>query len=205
MSGAILWSGGKDSFLSLNLARERGFEVTYALSYVNQYSKRLLTSYIGQEVMKKQAYGLGLEFLPVYCSKRKNNLLRRLRDKLESLVDGGLRYLITGNTADFEFKLLIERLCLDINLRVIHPLWGYSPDVLISLLKGVRVVIVCSREAELVGRYLDEQTLSYIKSRGLSITGEGGLYQSFVLTDSSMRLLQKRHRRGFYTCLEVES
>ncbi len=198
---AILWSGGKDSYLSLKLARSRGFEVKTALSYINQYSKRLLTSYIKERVVQKQAESLGLNFLPVYCSKRKNNILDRLEERLKEL---DINYLITGNVEDREFKFILERLCKPLDIRVVNPLWFYSPEVILERLKRDKALIVCSKVKALVGRLLDAETIGYLRDKGLSLTGEGGLYQSFIATSENYKLSKKLLKRGFYRCVEVE-
>jgi len=74
----ILWSGGKDSYLSYKKALSRGFKPTLALSYVELRSKRLIGCHVKESLIRGQVSRLGLKFVPVYGSKRRGNF----RDKL---------------------------------------------------------------------------------------------------------------------------
>ncbi len=204
MKSAILWSGGKDSYLSLKLAREKGINIAYALSYINQYSKRLLTSYIKEKVVRRQTYLLGLKFIPVYCSKRKNNVLQRLETSLRELIRSGVESLITGNTCDEELRGIIDSLSNKLGIKTLHPLWGYPPERVIGMLRGDKILIVCSKDRRLTGRFLNGDTLRYMRERGAPIGGDGGFYQSFILYGDSYRISPKVYRRGFYRCVEVE-
>jgi len=87
----ILWSGGKESYLSLLKARERGFKVICGLSYVDERSKRLIGCYLKEEVVRRQLEALGIDFFPVYGSKRKGNFREKLVEVLEDLnVEAGI-------------------------------------------------------------------------------------------------------------------
>ncbi len=205
----ILWSGGKDSYLSYKKAVARGFRVKYALSYVDERSKRLIGCYIRESVVRRQAELLGLEFVPVYGSKRKGNFLMRLSDILGKL---GVRYGILGDLVRNEHRSLVEGVCRKLGIRAVFPLWHVSEEKLMEDILGLCTPVVVCRRVRLVrrhflGRPVDREFIAYLRSKGLSLSGEGGEYQSFVKECEEFNLsieVLRSFRRSYYECIDFE-
>jgi len=205
----ILWSGGKESYLSLLKARERGFKVICGLSYVDERSKRLIGCYLKEEVVRRQLEALGIDFFPVYGSKRKGNFREKLVEVLEDLnVEAG----IFGDVSLWEHRLFLEGVCDELGIRTVFPLWGMADEVILEeVLKVSKPLIVCRRvrktPTRILGEYLNWEIVEELQKRGLSISGENGEYQTFVTEGRGFSLKVKkgkRFRRSYYECINLE-
>jgi uncharacterized protein (TIGR00290 family) len=205
----ILWSGGKDSYLSYRYATRKGLRVRYALSYVDRRSGRLIGCYLREKSVRRQAQMLGMEFLPVYGSKRKGNLVEELLRTLRVLKpEGG----VFGDINQKENRLLLERICSELGIEALFPLWGLKEKLLLEeSLKISKPVIVCRRVKKVppkfLGRVLDREFVEFLLKKGLSPSGERGEYQTFVAESEEFKLkieLGRRFRRSYYECIDIE-
>ncbi len=203
----ILWSGGKDSYLSYRKAVSRAFRITGAVSYVEEKNRRLIGCYVREGVIRKQLEALGLEFYPVYGSKRKGNFLRELSKLLEELRPS---CLIMGDVRRREHRNLIENLCSKLGIRTLFPLWWMDAKVLLAeSLKLCEPIVVCRKtrviDRKFLGRAIDRKFVSYLEARGLSPDGEGGEYQTFVRRCREFELnlkVERNFRRSYYECID---
>ncbi len=205
----ILWSGGKDSYLSFKKATSRGLEVTHAISYVDRRSGRLIGCYLRESLVREQVKSLGLNFVPVYGSKRRGDFIKNLRSTLLKLrPQAG----VFGDIHQKEHRALLERVCGEIGVRAVFPLWHVDERVVIrEALTVSEPLVVCRRVRKVpprfLGRVLDNELLSYLDSVGLSLSGEGGEYQTFVATCEEFKLklnFGRRFRRSYYECIDLE-
>jgi diphthamide synthase (EF-2-diphthine--ammonia ligase) len=70
MKHALFWSGGKDSLLALDRARQSGLEINYLVNIYEGSSGRVRFHGVPREVIAAQAEELGIEILQrnTYCS-----------------------------------------------------------------------------------------------------------------------------------------
>lgn len=206
----ILWSGGKESYLSLLRARDQGLEVKYALSYIERRNRRLIGCYLREETIRRQVRTLGLEFVPVYGSRRKGDFEERLVEVLESLKD--VEAGVFGDIRHTDHRRLLERVSRKVNIKPLFPLWGLEEDLILKeVLEVSRPLVVCRRvkvvPPKFLGGFLSEDLISYLKRSGRSITGEDGEYQTLVVEGKDISLsysLGRRFRRSYYECVDVE-
>lgn len=204
----ILWSGGKESYLSYKKAFERGFSIDYALSYVETSSKRLIGCYLREDLVREQTGKLGMEFVPVYGSRRKGDFLRSMADVLSVLpVEAG----VFGDIYQKEHRRMLEKVCSGLSIRPVFPLWGMDEKVVLNeVLKMSKPLIVCRRIRKLprrfLGSYLDDEMIDFLEKEGLSVSGEGGEYQTFVVRceefDMKVDVL-KTFRKSYYECIDL--
>ncbi|RLJ70052.1 uncharacterized protein (TIGR00290 family) [Hydrogenivirga caldilitoris] len=205
----ILWSGGKDSYLSYRKAISRGLVVKYALSYVEERSRRLIGCYLRESVIREQVKRLGLEFIPVYGSKRKGDFGKKLLEILSRIspVSG-----VFGDIYQLEHRMFIERICSELGIRAVFPLWYMDEELLLrEVLELSKPFVVCRRVRKLptkfLGVYLGAELLEFLHSRGYSKSGENGEYQTFVMECKDFKLdlsFGKRFRRSYYECIDME-
>ena len=204
----ILWSGGKDSYLSYKKASRRGFSIRYALSYVERRTRRLIGCHLREELVKEQAEKLGMEFLPVYGSKRRGDFLRSLKELLTGLsVEAG----VFGDVYRREHRNQLEGVCGSLGIRAVFPLWGMAEEVILSeVLQISRPTVVCRRVRKLprrfLGRELDEEILNFLREQNLSLSGENGEYQTFVGSCEDFELnvsVLKTFRKSYYECIDL--
>ena len=205
----ILWSGGKDSYLSYKKAVSRGLRPTVALSYVELRSRRLIGCHLRESLIREQVSLLGLRFVPVYGSKRRGNFREKLIEVLREIrPQAG----VFGDIYQKEHRLFLEGACSELGIRAVFPLWYMDEDVLIEeALRLSTPLIVCRRVRKLpsswLGKELGEELLEYLRSKGLSVSGEDGEYQTFVARceEFSMKLRYgRRFRKSYYECIDLE-
>ncbi len=204
----ILWSGGKDSYLSYRKALQRGFSIEYALSYVERRNKRLIGCHLREELVRAQVKKLGMMFLPVYGSKRKGDFLIALREVLSTIsVEAG----VFGDIYQREHRKMVESLCKGMGVRAVFPLWGMAEEVILSeVLKISRPMIVCRRVRKLprkfLGKELNADVLNFLREKGMSLSGEEGEYQTFVdrCEDFELEVVPlKTFRKSYYECIDL--
>jgi len=119
------------------------------------------------------------------------------REREEEELEGALRGLgvegvVTGAVASNYQRRRVEEVCRRLGLKALHPLWGEErPSLLRELLREGFEVIVTSVSAEglgeeWLGRRLDEGAVEELLERGrrygFDPVGEGGEYETFVLS-----------------------
>lgn len=134
------------------------------------------------------ARAMGIEHLPVPTCGEKEREVDDLRRALLRLdVEG----VISGVIASRYQKDRIDRLCSELNLHHITPLWGRDQGVLLEEMLSRGMSIMVSSVAALgldegwLGRLLDIQALEELKGLqarfGLDPCGEGGEMETLVL------------------------
>lgn len=124
------------------------------------------------------------------------------REKEEEELEGALRGLevegvVSGAVASTYQRKRVEEVCRKLGLEALHPLWGEDRSSLLhELLEEGFEVMVTSVSAEglgeeWLGRKLDEGTVEELLERsrryGFDPAGEGGEYETFVLSSPFSR------------------
>lgn len=187
----ISWSGGKDSYLSLLLAEEKGLDVVCLLSFVgsdgNSRSHGLKT-----EILRRQARALGLPLVTREVTWESyedgfENAVNRLKE--EEGISGG----VFGDINLPEHRQWVEKMCkrcaIDYNL----PLWlREERSVSEELIKrGGKAMIVAVRSDLIaenwLGRVMNEEYIEYCLEKGISPCGEGGEAHTLVIDGPSFK------------------
>ena len=176
-----LLSGGKDSFLAAETARDQGHEIGLALTVIPEEFS-LMYHYPNASKAELVAGMRGTPWMSVSED--------RLASTLTDLRKQGYDELISGAIASEYQKTRLEKLCTEIGMESFTPLWHKDQSDIIRelILRGIGAIIV-SVSAEGftekdIGRSIDEDFLRDLESRnkhyGINIAGEGGEYESFV-------------------------
>ncbi|MEM0156056.1 MAG: diphthine--ammonia ligase [Thermoplasmataceae archaeon] len=176
-----LFSGGKDSFLSMQIAQESGYEIISAVTVLpDEYSPMFHFPNASKSALPARF----LEVPVAFCMEEK------LRETVESYYAKGARAIISGAIASDYQKTRIEQMCTELGMISFTPLWRKSQGkVLLELLeRGIRAVIVSvSAEGlteEDLGKTIDSQYIQHLnnisRKRRINIAGEGGEYETFV-------------------------
>lgn len=187
----VSWSGGKDSYLSLLLAREKGLDTTCLLSFVgadgNSRSHGLETGMLERQA---ELLGIPLETEEVtWESYEKGFELAVDRLKIERGITGG----VFGDINLIEHREWIEKMSercgIDFNL----PLWLMEERAVSEELinRGGRAMIVAIRrdlvDEGWLGKVIDEAYIDYCVAKGISPCGEGGEAHTLVIDGSLFR------------------
>jgi diphthine-ammonia ligase len=181
----VSWSGGKDSYLSLLLAREKGLDVACLLSFVDadgsSRSHGLKTA-----MLKKQAevLGLPLETEEVTWESYENGFERAVsRLKEELAITGG----VFGDINLSEHREWVEKMCRRCGINYNLPLWLMEERSVSEELinRGGKAMVVAIRTDLIdeiwLGKVMDEEYIDYCEGKGISPCGEGGEAHTLVI------------------------
>ncbi len=188
MKVAVLFSGGKDSTFALFKAKTEGHEIKYLATVhsANPESFMYHTPNIGLTVIQSQLFEIPL--VSKECAGEKEHEVHDLKVLLQGL---GIEGVVSGAVASEYQKQRIEKVCKELGLKSITPLWGKSPEKLLKeMIDNDFEIIITAVAAEgfddsWLGRHIDEKCLKDLKKLnkkyGIHISGEGGEYESLVL------------------------
>lgn len=180
-----MWSGGKDSALSLWRARAAGLEVSCLITLYDRESGRVRFHGTRIEVIARQAVAAGVPLRAQATSWPEMD--RDLQAVLASLRAGGLRGVIFGDIHLADVRSWYEERVTAAGLEHVEPLWGERPaDLLAEFVRiGGRAVVTCCELARLddswLGRLIDESFLDDVALSGVDPCGENGEYHSFAV------------------------
>ena len=186
---AVLFSGGKDSCLALHKVLDE-----YDVSYLLNISPKNIDSFMFHKphlnLLKMQASELGIELITKKIGgiegkelEDLKDLIRGVKDKIEGIVVGGIASNYQGKR--------IRKVCDELGLEFIAPLWNYNSEELWDeLLKSNFQIILTKISCEglsraWLGKIIDQNCLKELKKISkkykFRIDFEGGEAESAVL------------------------
>jgi predicted ATP pyrophosphatase (TIGR00289 family) len=185
---AVLATGGKDSGLALYHVLKMGYEVRYLacmiplredswmFHYPNIHLIDLFAEAVGIPLVKAQTLGI---------KEKEVQDLKRVIAKLD--VEG----IVSGAIASNYQKTRIEKICKQLSLECITPLWQKNPSEILKEIISLKFhVIITGVSAhgfskDWLGRKINNATIKALialnKEYGVSLVGEGGEYETLVL------------------------
>jgi len=191
MKVAVLYSGGKDSTLATYRAYRTGHEVVALITVVPRRQDSWMFHHPNTEHAGTQATCMGLPWVRVGLSGEKESEVGELQRQIQPLIGTlGAEAICTGAIASRYQRERVARMCSELGLAELSPLWGEPEGSLLDELLDLGFeVYFSSVSAEGLGRdwlgaRLDRarvQSLLGLKERyGLNASGEGGEYETFV-------------------------
>ena len=187
----VSWSGGKDSCFACYLALAQGYEVTHLVNLIYRESRTVCFQGTAAHLISRQAEAIGIPLvqravppdLALYNEAFKKAASAQKRRGAGSMVFGAMH---TQEHRDW-----IERVCAEVGLTPVLPLWGRAPErILEEFIEAGFVAVVISAKADIfgeewLGRKVDRQFLVDLKRlapRGeVDVCGERGEYHTVVL------------------------
>ncbi len=216
MQVAALVSGGKDSALAVHRAAESGHTVKFLVSMIPQREDSWMFHYPNVNLTQLFADAATIPLVKRETSGIKEEELGDLKAVLRTLnVEG----VVSGAISSKYQKERIDRICRELGLLSITPLWKQKPLKLLNELVELnfKAIITCvcgyGFDEDWLGRSIDAKTIRDIvdlhKRFHVSLVGEGGEYETLVLDapffSKMIDLVQTRRiwedHRG---CLHVE-
>ena len=187
MKTLALLSGGKDSFLSAQIAMEQGYDVAAALTVIPEEFS-LMFHYPNAAKAETVASLLGVPWSTTSEDK--------FAETLEDYVKQGFKAITVGAIASEYQKTRVEKLCTKLGIMSYIPLWRKDQKFILKelQLRGIEAMIV-SVSAEGftendLGRIIDEEYIEELEKKnskyGINISGEGGEYETFVVSARGM-------------------
>jgi ABC transporter with metal-binding/Fe-S-binding domain ATP-binding protein len=188
MRVAVLATGGKDSALALYRTLRNGYEVKCLVSMIPIREDSWMFHYPNIRLVDLFAEAVEIPLVKAETSGLKEREVEDLKCLIEKLdVEG----VVSGAIASSYQKTRIEKICRQLKLECIAPLWNENPlKILREILDLAFEVIITGVYAygfdkEWLGRKIDEDVVEALidlnKRYGISIVGEGGEYETLVL------------------------
>jgi len=185
---AVLVTGGKDSALSLYRVLKQGYKVKYLVTMLPQREDSWMFHFPNIHLTDLFAEAVGIPLVKAGTTGVKETELEDLKKLLATLDIEGV---VSGAISSQYQRKRIDRICQELNLRSIAPLWQEDP---LELLKEIielnfEVIIVGAYahgfNESWLGRRIDPRTVDSLldmnKRFGISLVGEGGEYETLVL------------------------
>lgn len=185
MKAFISFSGGKESIFSLFYALKQGIKPVVLLTMMNSKGTRTRGHGLCKGLIMAQAQALGIPVLFANASwKRYEEVFKRVLRKLKA---NGAEAGVFGDLYLEEHRQWVERVCGEVDVEPILPLWGRDPEGLLKefLSLGFKAIIVAIKDpripTELLGETLDERLIENLKEVGIDPCGERGEYHTLVV------------------------
>lgn len=188
MRVAALISGGKDSALALHRVLKQGYEIKYLVTMIPHQADSWMFHFPNIHLTDLFAQAAGIPSVKAETTGAKEVELEDLKQLLAKLdVEG----VVSGAVASEYQKTRIERICQELGLKSITPLWHEDPYALLREIVNERFetifvgVYAYGFDASWLGRTIDSKTIQRLvelnRRYQISIVGEGGEYETLVL------------------------
>ena len=191
MRTCVLFSGGKDSTLAIWYAMHQAHDVACLLTILPERADSWMFHRPAIEWTGLQAEALGIPQVTARASGVKEEELGALKAELRTLVASrGIDCVVTGGISSEYQKSRIDRICDDLGVRALAPLWGLNPERLLTeqIEMGFEFVLTgcmaLGLDSTWLGRTIDGQALNELKGLsakyGINLAFEGGEAETFV-------------------------
>lgn len=184
----FVWSGGKDSAMSLyELIKNRDYKISALLTTITEDYDRISMHGVRTILLEQQAESLGLPLEKIYITKISSNeeYETKMRDALTRYQGMGVSSAAFGDIFLEDLKKYREDNLLKIGMKGIFPVWKRNSTELAHTFidLGFKAVITCIDSKVLdktfAGRIFDKQFLSELPPN-VDPCGENGEFHSFV-------------------------
>lgn len=184
MSYISSWSGGKDSCFAYYRAIGEGYDISHLLNFISKEYKRVSFHGTEAKLVQLQAEAIGIPLLQKETTG--SGYEQEFKDAVKSLIPGGVTGMVFGDLYLQEQKDWVERVCRDLDIEAIEPLWRHGTEkILLEFIDAGFEATIVSAKAELldekwIGHRVDREFLNHLKDTNIDICGENGEYHTFV-------------------------
>jgi uncharacterized protein (TIGR00290 family) len=182
---AASWSGGKDSCLAYYKALQQGHRIGYLLNFISRESQRCCFHGVQARLLALQAELIGVPLIQKETTADMQKYEEEFKEAVSTIP--GVNAMVFGDIYLDEHKDWVDRVCHDVGVDVIEPLWNDSPSRLLKefIDFGFKAVIVSCQadkfDKNFVGREVDTALLRELESRGICPCGENGEFHTLVV------------------------
>jgi len=188
MRVSVLVTGGKDSVLALYRVLKEGYQVEYLVTMLPQSEDSWMFHFLNIHLVDLFAEAVGIPLVKAETAGIKEMELKDLKNLLATLDIEGV---VSGAILSQYQKKRIDKICQELNLKSIAPLWHEDPKQLLKeiIYLNFHVIIVGAYaygfDQSWLGRKIDLTMLDDLnelnKQYQISLVGEGGEYETLVL------------------------
>jgi|Deesub1362A_J573_1020465.scaffolds.fasta_scaffold02519_10 uncharacterized protein (TIGR00290 family) len=173
---AATWSGGKDSCLAV----KRVDSVTHLICMLNEENKSRAHGLYRRAIEKQIESTI---FKGVFGNSSWSGYEKEFKRIVSDLKPEGI---VFGDIFVEEHRVWLERVCREINVAPIFPLWGEDTEKLANefISEGFEAYIVAVRkdiDTFYLGKRFTEEIVERLKSDKIDPCGENGEFHTFVV------------------------
>jgi len=181
----VSWSGGKDSCLALYESLKQGYKVSHLANFISHGPKRVRFHGTFAGLIQGQSDAMGIPLLQKETSWK--GYEEDFKKAISGLKEQGVTGMIFGDIYVQEHLDWVQRVCSEIGIEALEPLWGRDTgDLLNSFINaGFEAIIVCGKEnmidRDWLGKRVDRTFMEYLGKKGIDFCGENGEYHTLVV------------------------
>ena len=188
MRVAVLATGGKDSALALYRVLKMGYAVKCLACMIPMREDSWMFHYPNIRLVDLFADAVGIPLVKAETLAVKEREVEDLKRLIQGLyVDA----VVSGAIASTYQKSRIEKICEQLRLKCIAPLWHENPLNILKEIVSLKFDVIVTGvyaygfDKEWLGRKIDDATIEALMELnghyGVSLVGEGGEYETLVL------------------------
>ena len=181
MKAAVLWTGGKDSALALQVSLNL-YDIRRLVCFVPADNRQFYAHPTPLMELQARKIGIPIEFMPIAEPYQLG-----YRRQIRILRDSGIEVLITGDISTVDgMPNWIDSVATNL-VEVYKPLWELDRHTILDTLISEKFEVICSLAYKkfflptIAGRYLDAELISELKRLPIDACGEQGEYHTWVL------------------------
>jgi uncharacterized protein (TIGR00290 family) len=155
------------------------------VNFISQEFKRV--SFHGTEarLIQLQSQAIGIPLLQKETTP--DGYEPEFKAAVRSLLPNGIKGMVFGDIYLDEHKNWVERVCGELGIESIEPLWNKDTEKVLTgfIDVGFEAVIVSARaeliDEEWIGRRVDGNFMRYLKAKDIDLCGENGEYHTLVV------------------------
>lgn len=184
MKAFASFSGGKESTISCYRATKLEINISYLVNMTSCDGRYCRSHGISSEVLRIQAESIGIPLIQRKTSWE--NYEEGFKKVIFRVKKAGIEAGVFGDIDLQEHRDWVERVCSEVGIKPILPLWGEEREQILKefIEVGFKAVIVATRAdflgKEWLGRQIDEEFIKDLKTLGIDLCGEEGEYHTFV-------------------------
>jgi len=181
------WSGGKDSCLACYKAMKSGYQIKYLLNFISREHKRGCFHGIEAELLKLQTESIGIPLVQKEVTADMKKYEEEFKEAVSELKAKGINKMVFGDIYLPDQMNWVERVCKDLDIEPIEPLWGKPTDKIVEefIDSGFKTIVVsCKADLfgeDFIGRQIDRKLLEELKQKGICPCGENGEFHTLVI------------------------
>ena len=184
----ISWSGGKETALSCyKIMQNQDMEVSYLLNMISEDGKHSRSHGVSSKLLKLQAGAMGIPIIQRRTTWESYE--EEFKKAVSELKEKGVATGIFGDIDLQEHRDWVERVCRDIGIKPMLPLWKSKREELLKefIQLGFKAIVVSVRtdvlSKEWIGRHINEDFINDLKKEEhIDLCGEAGEYHTLVVS-----------------------
>jgi uncharacterized protein (TIGR00290 family) len=182
----VSWSGGKETSLACyRTMQKKDLEIKYLLNMVSEDGMRSRSHGISSDLLRAQAEAIGI---PIFQRKTTwKNYEEEFKKEVSVFVKKGVQAGVFGDIDLQEHRDWVERVCKEVNIKPILPLWKEEREKLLKefIHVGFKAIVIATNGdflgKEWLGREINKEFIEDLRALGdVDLCGEKGEYHTFV-------------------------